>query len=221
MVIDTRHRVTLHRTAMEPALAAEVCGVLEAMGHAVLAMQDTGQVGSDYLVTAEAPQNEATVKWMVATSAKVHLVPRLAQHPHPHTIRVGICASGPEIAEAHHAVTGRFGDRVLCQCLLVPTYSVEVLEVFDPAVNKWEGVLHVARRHGIEPAQIVAVGDDLNDVPMIRGAGLGVAMGNAKPEVRAVADRVIGSNRDEALAGFLDEVVRQHLVEPLRDDGGP
>ena len=111
----------------------------------------------------------------------------------------------------------RFGERIVCQNLIVPAYGVEVLEIFDPAVNKWEGIMHVARRHGVEASQIVAIGDDVNDLPMIRNAGLGVAMGNARPEVLAAAKRVIGSNQDEGLAEFLDELVATHAVEPLND----
>ena len=53
----------------------------------------------------------------------------------------------------------------------MPAYGVDVLEVFDPAVNKWEGILHVARRHGILPEQIIAVGDDINDLTMLANAG--------------------------------------------------
>jgi len=60
----------------------------------------------------------------------------------------------------------------------------------------------------------IAVGDDVNDLPMIRNAGLGVAMGNARPEVKAVANRVMGANTDEVLAAFLDELIDHHLVEP-------
>src|SRR3954468_24791729 len=45
MVIDTKQRVTLHRTMMQPPLAAAVCGVLESLGHAALALQDTGTAG--------------------------------------------------------------------------------------------------------------------------------------------------------------------------------
>ena len=40
-------------------------------------------------------------------------------------------------------------------------------------------------------------------------------MGNARPEVLAVAKRVIGSNADEGLAEFLEELVETHAVEPL------
>src|SRR5688572_23986822 len=41
MVVDTKQRLTLHRTMMEPALAAEICGYFESHGQAALALQDT------------------------------------------------------------------------------------------------------------------------------------------------------------------------------------
>ncbi|MDB5356879.1 MAG: putative hydrolase [Phycisphaerales bacterium] len=215
MVIDTEKDVTLHRTLMQPGLAAEICEYLESHGHAVLALQDTGTAGVDYLVSGDVPLNDATRQWMEVTRASVHQVGRLGSYAHEHTIRVGICAMAGDIGVLTRELAERFGERIVYQNLMVPAYGVEVLEIFDPAVNKWEGVLHVARKHGVEPRQIVAIGDDVNDIPMIRNAGLGVAMGNARPEVQAVAKRVIGKNVDEGLAQFLDELVEAHLVEPV------
>jgi len=215
MVIDTKQRLTLHRTAMEPALAREVAAILEQMGHAALALQDTGQAGMDYVTTANVSLNEATAQWMRHTAATVHPVPSLADYPHEHTVRIGIVAPPDEVRRAKAVLAERLGERAMCQSLFVSAYGVEVLEVFDPAVNKWEGVLHVARRHGIAPAEIVAIGDDVNDVPMVRQAGLGVAMGNAIPELLAVAARVIGPNTEDGLAAFLDELVAAHAVEPV------
>jgi Cof subfamily protein (haloacid dehalogenase superfamily) len=215
MVVDTKNEVVLHRMMMQPDLARELCGHMEAAGHAVLALQDTGAAGFDYLVTGEVPVNDPTRHWMRVTAAKVVTVPRLADHPHPHTVRVGIVAPPAESAKLQWSLNERFRDRIVCHSLFVPAYDVEVLEVFDPAVNKWEGVKLVAARHGIAESEIVAIGDDVNDLPMIRHAGLGVAMGNARPEVLAVAKRVIGSNADEGLAAFLDELVESRAVEPL------
>lgn len=217
MVIDTEKDVTLHRTLMQPALAAEVCEYLEGHGHAVLALQDTGPAGVDYLVSGNVPPDAATRQWMEVTRASLRRVDRLGSYPHEHTIRVGICATPGDIKALSRELAERFGERIVYQSLMVPAYGVEVLEIFDPAVNKWEGILHVARRHGVEPGQIVAIGDDVNDIPMIRNAGLGVAMGNARPEVQAVAKRVIGKNVDEGLAQFLDELVEAHLVEPVSE----
>lgn len=203
MVIDARSRRTLHRTVMHPSLASEVCEVLESLGHAALALQDTGRTGVDYLVTADVELNEATRNWMHVTSAKVNVVHHLPGHSHEHTIRVGICAAKDEVERVQAVLRERFGERVLCQVLYVPAYAVQVLEVFDPAVNKWQAVMYVAGQHGIRAEEIVAVGDDINDLSMVAGAGLGVAMGNAKPEVLAAAKRVIRSNEEDGLAEFL------------------
>ena len=167
-----------------------------------MALQDTGTAGVDYLVSGELPLNEPTALWMELTKAVVHRVPLLGQYPHEHTVRVGIVATPEQLGSLREQLIGQFGDRIVSQNLSVPSAGVEVMEVFDPAVNKWEGVMHIARRHQIKPEQIIAIGDDVNDIPMIRNAGLGVAMGNAKkPEVMlAVTKRVIGTNREDGLA---------------------
>jgi len=218
MVVDTHQRVTLHRTMMQPRLAAAVCRALEESGHAALALQDAGTSGVDYLVTGSVPLNEATSQWMKITQAKLHEVASLGDYPHEHTIRVGICADPQDVRRVKRDLEEQFADRIVCQNLMVPTYGVEVLEIFDPAVNKWEGVLHLARHHHIDPSEIVAIGDDVNDLPMIRNAGLGVAMGNARPEVQAAAKRVIGTNQEDALAAFLEELVAGQIVEPLGEE---
>lgn len=215
MVVDTGKNATLHRTMMQPELAAQVCGHLEAMGHAVLALQDASTAGSDYLVSGNVELNLATRQWMAVTAATVVQAGALREHAHPHTIRVGIVAAPDKIAQAKWSLLEHFQGRILVQSLFVPAYDVEVLEVFDPAVNKWQGILHVARAHDIEPSEIIAIGDDVNDIPMLQNAGLGVAMGNARPDALAAADRVIGTNQEEGLAIFLEELVAQHVVEPL------
>ena len=50
------------------------------------------------------------------------------------------------------------------------------------------------------PAELAYIGDDVNDLPMLQGAGLGVAMGNAVDSVKEAADRVAPSNTDDGLA---------------------
>jgi hypothetical protein len=219
MVIDTHHEVTLHRTLVEPTLAGEICDHLEKAGHAALALQDSATAGVDYLISGQAPINAATQAWMSVTKARLNQVESLAHYGHEHTIRLGICAEPDEVNKAKQELEDRFGSRIFCQRLNVPTYGVQILEIFDPAVNKWEGVLHLARRHNLQPEQIVAVGDDINDLPMIQNAGLGVAMGNARPQVKAAAKRVIGTNQEDGLAAFLHELVDRHEVDPLAEKG--
>ena len=85
----------------------------------------------------------------------------LATTDHEHTVRVGIVAPPEQVRASTRSLDERFAGRIVHQSLSVPAYGVDVLEVFDPAVNKWQGILHVARHHGIEPEAIIAVGDDV------------------------------------------------------------
>jgi Cof subfamily protein (haloacid dehalogenase superfamily) len=215
MVVDTKHRVTLHRMLMEPALAAELCHILEERGHAALALQDTNLAGVDYLVSDGIEMNLSMRQWLEFTQATVRRMRDLGRGGHEFTVRVGIVASPEDIDQVREVLDTRFAGRLFYHSIFVPAQKVQVLETFDPSVNKWEGVLHVARRHAIHPGQIIAIGDDVNDLHMIENAGLGVAMGNARPEVQAKAKRVIGSNREEGLARFLEELVESQTVVPL------
>jgi Cof subfamily protein (haloacid dehalogenase superfamily) len=86
------------------------------------------------------------------------------------------------------------------------TYSTNngLIEVLPIGVSKATGVEEVARPLGITAEDVVAFGDMPNDVPMLRWAGLGVAMGNAHPEAMDAADEVTTPNTDDGLARVLE-----------------
>jgi len=212
MVIDPATNLTMHRTLLPHQLAADLCEALEARGHAVLALQDTYAAGVDYFVSHDFPLNAATDHWLKVTSATVKRLPRLTGVRHEHTIRIGIVAPRGEATELQKELIERFGDRIFSLVLKVPAAGVDVLEVFDASVNKWAGVMTIAKRHGIEAKQIIAVGDDVNDVPMFKHAGLALAMGQASDEVKQQAHRVIASNHDDGLAQFLEDFVASHAA---------
>ncbi len=183
-------------------------------GEAALALQDTAAAGVDYLVTGDVELHPTTERWLGITKVSVRRVSDLSRQKHEHTIRVGMV--GPtEIARSIHAeLEEAFGDRIMSHCFLGG--DVSILEVFDPSVSKWEGILHVARRHDVKPEEIIAIGDGVNDVTMVRNAGLGVAMGNSHKGLLKCAAKVIGRNSDDGLALFLEDLLATGAVEPAR-----
>ena len=86
------------------------------------------------------------------------------------------------------------------------TYSTNngLVEVVPRGISKASGVAQVARPLRIAPDDVVAFGDMPNDVPMLRWAGHGVAMGNAHPEVLAVANEITAPNSDDGVARVLE-----------------
>jgi Cof subfamily protein (haloacid dehalogenase superfamily) len=83
---------------------------------------------------------------------------------------------------------------------------LQVVDVQPPCRGKAEGLRVLSEEYGIPPERVVAIGDAENDLPMLQGAGLGVAMRNAMPSVLQAADRVIGDNNSDAIAELLTEL---------------
>ena len=84
------------------------------------------------------------------------------------------------------------------------TYSSPVyMEITPAVVNKGVAVQHMASYLNIPMSQVMAVGDGENDIPMIKVAGLGVAMGNAPQVVKDAADLVVPTNDEDGLVKAL------------------
>jgi len=79
------------------------------------------------------------------------------------------------------------------------------LEIMDAKVSKGQGLRIAMERCSIKPEEILAFGDEENDLPMFEAAGLSIATSNAKETVRAAANLVIGSNAEDGVAVFLED----------------
>ena len=93
--------------------------------------------------------------------------------------------------------------------LMNKNYQGHILEIVSKQSGKWVALEQLARRHDIDPQEILAIGDDENDAEMIAGAGIGVAMGNAVPAVLDVADHQTDSNEDDGAARAIERFILQ------------
>lgn len=80
-------------------------------------------------------------------------------------------------------------------------------EIVARGVDKGDALKVLARKFSVEPEEIIAIGDNFNDLPMIQYAGLGVAMGNASEELKAEADFVSRSHDDDGVAHVIEKFV--------------
>ena len=99
---------------------------------------------------------------------------------------------------------------VLAACQVEATASLGAnLELNAPGVNKGRALVTLAETLGYTSANVMACGDSDNDLAMIRMAGLGVAMGNAEPDVLAAADAVVADNDHDGVAEAIERYVLQ------------
>jgi Cof subfamily protein (haloacid dehalogenase superfamily) len=82
------------------------------------------------------------------------------------------------------------------------------LEVMHREADKARALKVIAEHYGIARKEVMAVGDSYNDIAMIEGAGLGVAMGNSFKAVKDAADFVTMSNDEEGVA----EAIRRFVL---------
>ncbi len=104
------------------------------------------------------------------------------------------------------ALRARFEEVLESPCTMVqsePTY----LEVLPPGVDKGAMLAEIEIHYGIAPADVVAFGDELNDVELLRAAGTAVVMGNANPTLLELGDIVIGTHDSDAIAQYVRQLL--------------
>ncbi|MFJ4687299.1 HAD family hydrolase [Streptomyces sp. NPDC091377] len=106
--------------------------------------------------------------------------------------------SDDELASVARAVVGSLAT--------VTMSGPGTVELQPCGVTKATGLALAARRLGARPEDTIAFGDMPNDIPMFVWAGHGVAMANAHPELKAVADEITMSNEDDGIAVVLERL---------------
>jgi Cof subfamily protein (haloacid dehalogenase superfamily) len=95
-----------------------------------------------------------------------------------------------------------------------PARNLSILDLLPPGCSKGAALHSLASIRGLERNQIMAIGDNLNDLEMLEYAGRAVVMANASQEVRQLAQRrgweITASNDEDGVAQAVEEVVRRH-----------
>jgi Cof subfamily protein (haloacid dehalogenase superfamily) len=139
--------------------------------------------------------------------AHCRIVDNITTAPVHEVVMIGIMADADSLQSLRPAIERILGLQAKVHIVTNKNYRGHILEILHPTASKWRALAQLAAQRGITPEEIVAVGDDYNDLDMIRYAGLGIAMGNAVEAVREAADYVTGSNADDGLVQALERFV--------------
>jgi len=120
-------------------------------------------------------------------------------------VMVSCMADGESLESLRIEIETEIGESIRTNFLMNKSYRGYILETVSGLSGKWPALLALAEAEGISREEIIAIGDDNNDVEMVEQAGLGIAMGNAVEALKQVADHVTGSNAEDGLATALEE----------------
>ncbi len=174
--VDVVHTVTFDASEA-------VRRVLEHIPDALVAVEE---VGTGYRISAPFPE------WEIDGTVTIQTVDELVAEP---VTRVIIRAPEHDVEEFGRLVHGLGLNEV--------NYNIGYtawLDIAPEGVSKASGLEVVCERLGVDRADVLAVGDGMNDYEMLRWAGRGVAMGQGSDELKAVADDVTGTVLEDGLA---------------------
>ncbi|MDR1836375.1 MAG: Cof-type HAD-IIB family hydrolase [Treponema sp.] len=113
----------------------------------------------------------------------------------------GMYIADPSLhGEIRGRTEGRFGSQVVV-LRSFPTF----LEIINSGVSKGEGLKIAMKHRGLKPEEVIAFGDEENDLSLFTTAGFSAAPANARENIRTRADIIYGSNAEEGLAAFLEK----------------
>ena len=196
-IVDAATGETLFETSMPMEAAREVLRALEKLP--VTPILDDGRQfyvtdREGYKVDYECRNNGMTCDE----------VPNLADFLHFAPVKILMSVDPEQIAAVQREIAALLPDD-----LTVVQTAAFYLEVIPRAINKGQGILDICRALQMQPEEVVAFGDAENDIPMLRAAGVGVAMGNADPAVKAAADMVTLSNNEDGIAYALAKLLAE------------
>ncbi len=223
---DAATGATLERSAIEADLARQLAAALLQEDLLAHLLCDHAARAHDYCLIGTGRMDPATQWWLESHQVPVQRAESLEHaeaHGFDHVLRVGAVDRGERLAAVCAALRERFHGRAVMQSWSAVTATAatgsetHLLEIYAPDTDKWTMLRRLRDRRGLDNARVYAIGDGLNDLIMVREAGVGIAMANAHEQLRRHARHVAPHHAEDGFAHAAQRILRGELqAEPLR-----
>ena len=162
-------------------------------------LQLNAYVDDDLYMEAVTPEGQF---YADTSGVDIHLTDDLRIEIERGTTKLAIVTDEDRVPPILEALEARVGDR-----LEVTRSHPRFAETTRPGVDKGTGLRALARAIGVPIEQTMAIGDNLNDLPLVTAAGIGVAMGDGAARVRDAAEWVTGTYEEDGVATAIERFV--------------
>ena len=207
---------TIERIVIDPALVRRLTLALLERGLLAHLLRDHDSSCHDYCLVGTGHVNPATEWWLKAHEVdvrRVDTVDDLEKLGFDHVLRVGAVESGEVLAPVCAAMREQFHGHANMQSWSAVTSNsaigseTHLLEIYCVGTDKWTMIQRLRDRHGLSNDQVFAIGDGLNDLIMVREAGVGIAMQNAHAELRPLAKHIAPHHHDDGFAHVVEHIL--------------
>ncbi len=152
------------------------------------------------MILAESDSDEYVIKEAICNSAKIKVIEDIVSFVDYSVAKFLVVGEHSKLLPVQERLMEIHGDKL--DIFFSEDYF---LEIVPKNVAKDASLCELLKLLGIEREELIACGDAMNDVSMIKFAGLGVAMDNAYPNIKEYADYIAPSNDDNGVAHVIEK----------------
>ena len=156
-----------------------------------------GYAGNE--IITEMPDDPYVKEESRINKMNIRKVENLFEALEPHPTKLLMTGDPADMLKAENELSEILGDR-----MDIFRSAPFFLELVPKGIDKAKSLLRLLSKINLTQADMIAFGDGYNDLSMLKLAGMGVAMQNAAPEVRAEADYITLSNEEDGVAAALE-----------------
>ena len=207
---------TIERLVMDPELVLRLTLALLERGLLAHLLRDHDSSCHDYCLVGTGHVNPATEWWLKTHEVdvrRVDTIDDLKKLGFDHVLRVGAVERGDVLAPVCAAMREQFHGQATMQSWSAVTSNAAIgsethlLEMYCVNTDKWTMIQRLRDRHGLSNDQVFAIGDGLNDLIMVREAGVGIAMQNAHAELRPLAKHIAPHHHEDGFAHVVEQIL--------------
>ena len=198
---------TFYFDRLPAATAARLIGHMDAFrGHAVLTFD---RQSSNALVLERFEElNQSISRWIQVNAEFIQYVSPLEKALIEDPIQAMYCGRVARMEEAQQRLAqAEFLDEIAVLKTQYDHRDLCILDILNRGCSKGHALRRWAEKHGISREQVMAIGDNFNDLEMLEFAGLSFVMGNASQELKQSGWRVTASNAESGVARALEDVL--------------
>jgi len=207
---------TIERLVIDPELVLRLTMAVLERGLLAHLLRDHDSSCHDYCLVGTGHVNPATEWWLKTHEVdvrRVDTIDDLKKLGFDHVLRVGAVERGDVLAPVCAAMREQFHGQATMQSWSAVTSNAAIgsethlLEMYCVNTDKWTMIQRLRDRHGLSNDQVFAIGDGLNDLIMVREAGVGIAMQNAHADLRPLAKHIAPHHHDDGFAHVVEQIL--------------
>ena len=197
---------TLDFHPLDAELAREMIRFGRAHSVDMICNDDPHGVGT-MVIESISESNKPQQRYLNQYRSAVVEVPDLLEHIQSPPIQLTVSGRCDPTEEFERRLGELMEGRVQLFKTRYRAFDLTILDVLSTTASKGESVARIARQHGIAQEETMAIGDNHNDLTMLRYAGLGVVMANAEDELKQMGFEQTTSNEEDGVAEAIEKFI--------------